>query len=257
MQIEPTGKNSWRHDHGAGLGPGTDRSGVPPDTEGAGRSRRAVLPGAATGCGGGRPPSGHASASWRSTSRTCSTPRGIPEVMAPVQHERCDGQADGPGDAGQGWHTDMSYSQGDRAGQRAATPSACRGATARPIGDTQFRNMHAAYDDLPAEVKHAHRGPHRDHDFAKFWDMMRIRPGSHPRAADARAAREEAAGVAADRAHAPDHRARACSTAIPATRCSSTGMDRAESDELLELPVPPPGAGEVLLRARTGPRATC
>jgi alpha-ketoglutarate-dependent taurine dioxygenase len=48
----------------------------------------------------------------------------------------------------------------------------------RPLGDTQFRNMHAAYDDLPAEIKARLEGRTATHDFAKFWDMMRARPGS-------------------------------------------------------------------------------
>ena len=48
----------------------------------------------------------------------------------------------------------------------------------KPLGETQFRNMHAAYDDLPDELKHRLEGRTATHDFAKFWDMMRARPGS-------------------------------------------------------------------------------
>jgi taurine dioxygenase len=48
----------------------------------------------------------------------------------------------------------------------------------RPLGDTQFRNMHAAYDDLPAEVKERLEGRTAIHDFNKFWEVMRARPGS-------------------------------------------------------------------------------
>src|SRR5262249_57314164 len=48
----------------------------------------------------------------------------------------------------------------------------------RPLGDTQFRNMHAAYADLPSEIKARLKGRTATHDFAKFWDMMRARPGS-------------------------------------------------------------------------------
>src|SRR4029077_14330880 len=47
-----------------------------------------------------------------------------------------------------------------------------------PLGDTQFRNMHAAYADLPADIKTRLKGRTATHDFAKFWDMMRDRPGS-------------------------------------------------------------------------------
>ena len=31
----------------------------------------------------------------------------------------------------------------------------------RPLGDTQFRNMHAAYEDLPAELKHGSKAAPR------------------------------------------------------------------------------------------------
>jgi taurine dioxygenase len=48
----------------------------------------------------------------------------------------------------------------------------------RPLGDTQFRNMHAAYEDLPPDIKRRLRDRTATHDFAKFWDMMRTRPGS-------------------------------------------------------------------------------
>ena len=38
--------------------------------------------------------------------------------------------------------------------------------------------MHAAYEDLPADIKRRLEGKTATHDFAKFWDMMRARPGS-------------------------------------------------------------------------------
>src|SRR5262249_47722187 len=41
-----------------------------------------------------------------------------------------------------------------------------------------FRNMHAAYEDLPSKIKARLKGHTATHDFAKFWDMMRARPGS-------------------------------------------------------------------------------
>jgi taurine dioxygenase len=48
----------------------------------------------------------------------------------------------------------------------------------RPLGDTQFRNMHLAYEDLPDKIKRRLVGRTATHDFAKFWNMMRSRPGS-------------------------------------------------------------------------------
>ncbi|MGH7153081.1 MAG: TauD/TfdA dioxygenase family protein [Acetobacteraceae bacterium] len=102
---------------------------------------------------------------------------GLPEMMIlsnmKDQHDRPIGM----NDAGQGWHTDMSYSH-DIA---LANILHCQKAPRRhgkPLGETQFRNMHAAYDDLPDTLKHRLEGRTATHDFAKFWDQMRARPGS-------------------------------------------------------------------------------
>ena len=101
---------------------------------------------------------------------------GFPEVMV-LSNMRVDGKPVGLADAGQGWHTDMSYSTEVAL---ANVLHAIRVPTrdGRPLGDTQFRNMHAAYADLPAEIKQRLAGRTATHDFAKFWDMMRARPGS-------------------------------------------------------------------------------
>jgi taurine dioxygenase len=101
---------------------------------------------------------------------------GFPEVMV-LSNLTAGGKPLGLADAGQGWHTDMSYSKEIAL---ANVLYAVRVPTrdGRPLGDTQFRNMHAAYEDLPAEVKHRLKERTATHDFAKFWDMMRARPGS-------------------------------------------------------------------------------
>jgi taurine dioxygenase len=80
-------------------------------------------------------------------------------------------------DAGQGWHTDMSYSQ-EIALANALHAKRVPMRDGKPLGDTQFRNMHAAYDDLPAEVVQRLEGRVAIHDFEKFWEVMRTRPGS-------------------------------------------------------------------------------
>jgi taurine dioxygenase len=101
---------------------------------------------------------------------------GHPEVMILSNMTR-DGKAVGLGDAGQGWHTDLSYNrQIALANILFAVEVPLR--DGRPLGDTQFRNMHAAYDDLPDDMKRRLAGRTVTHDFAKFWDMMRTRPGS-------------------------------------------------------------------------------
>jgi taurine dioxygenase len=101
---------------------------------------------------------------------------GIPEVMI-LSNIVENGRPIGLADAGQGWHTDMSYSRmiafanvlyGIRIPQRDG----------KVLGATQFANMQAAYADLPAEVKRALDGKTALHDFNKFWEMMRREKGS-------------------------------------------------------------------------------
>ncbi|MFY9347230.1 MAG: TauD/TfdA family dioxygenase, partial [Orrella sp.] len=48
----------------------------------------------------------------------------------------------------------------------------------KPLGDTQFADMGLAYDTLPTEVQHRIENLSVEHDFNKFWEMMRSRPGS-------------------------------------------------------------------------------
>ena len=101
---------------------------------------------------------------------------GIPEVMI-LSNIVENGRPIGLADAGQDWHTDMSYSRtiafanvlyGIRIPQRDG----------RPLGATEFSNMHAAYDGLPAELKRRLEGKTVLHDFNKFWEMMRREKGS-------------------------------------------------------------------------------
>jgi taurine dioxygenase len=101
---------------------------------------------------------------------------GFPEVMV-LSNMTKDGKPVGLGDAGQGWHTDMSYSR-DIALANVLYAIAVPKRNGQPLGNTQFRNMQLAFDDLPADIKRLLAGRTATHDFAKFWDMMRQRPGS-------------------------------------------------------------------------------
>jgi taurine dioxygenase len=101
---------------------------------------------------------------------------GFPEVMV-LSNLTADGKPIGLGDAGQGWHTDMSYSK-EVALANVLYAIKVPMRDGRPLGNTQFRNMHAAYADLPTEIKTRLKGRTATHDFAKFWDMMRARPAS-------------------------------------------------------------------------------
>ncbi len=99
-----------------------------------------------------------------------------PEVMI-LSNIRRDGKPIGLGDAGQGWHTDMSYSE------LIALSTILHAQKVplrdgKPVGNTEFRNMHAAYADLPAAIAAKIEGRTATHDFNKFWEMMRARPGN-------------------------------------------------------------------------------
>ena len=78
----------------------------------------------------------------------------------------------GAPDAGQDWHTDMSYRDvmgfvnvlyGIRIPRR----------NGKPLGGTEFSNMHAAYEALPQAIKTRLAGMTATHDFEKFWEHMR------------------------------------------------------------------------------------
>jgi taurine dioxygenase len=101
---------------------------------------------------------------------------GHPEVMI-LSNIVENGQPIGLPDAGQGWHTDMSYSRVVAfANVLYAVKVPQR--DGRPLGATEFCDMCAAYDDLPGELKRRLEGKTALHDFNKFWEMMRRRPGS-------------------------------------------------------------------------------
>ena len=101
---------------------------------------------------------------------------GFPEVMI-LSNMVQDGKPLGLSDAGQSWHTDMSYSN------MIAFANVLHGTVipqreGKPLGATQFRNTQAVYNDLPQELKERLANKTITHDFNKFWDMMRSRPGS-------------------------------------------------------------------------------
>jgi taurine dioxygenase len=101
---------------------------------------------------------------------------GLPEVMI-LSNMVEDGKPVGIADAGQDWHTDMSYSK------TIAFANVLYGIKiphrdGKPLGNTEFCSMHAAYDGLPSHLKESLEGKTVLHDFNKFWDMMRREKGS-------------------------------------------------------------------------------
>ena len=101
---------------------------------------------------------------------------GHPEVMI-LSNIVENGRPIGLADAGQGWHTDMSYSRDIAfANVLYGLKIPRRGGVA--LGATEFSSMHAAYEGLPPEVKRTLQGKTALHDFNKFWEMMRQEKGS-------------------------------------------------------------------------------
>jgi taurine dioxygenase len=101
---------------------------------------------------------------------------GHPELMILSNMVR-DGQPVGLADAGQDWHTDMSFSK------RVAFVNVLYALKVphrdgRPLGATLFANMAEAYDTLPQEVKRRIEGRTATREFEKFWEMMRRRGGA-------------------------------------------------------------------------------
>ncbi len=101
---------------------------------------------------------------------------GVPEVMI-LSNIVEDGRPIGLADAGQGWHTDMSYSR------MIAFANVLYGIKipkrdGETLGATEFSSMHAAYEGLPEGMKKELEGKTVLHDFNKFWEMMRREKGS-------------------------------------------------------------------------------
>ena len=101
---------------------------------------------------------------------------GHPEVMI-LSNIVENGRPIGLADAGQDWHTDMSYSTTIAFGN-VLYGIKIPHRDGKPLGSTDFCSMHAAYEGLPADVKQRLEGKTALHDFNKFWEMMRRERGS-------------------------------------------------------------------------------
>lgn len=118
--------------------------------------------------------------------------RDVPEVGI-LSNIVENGEPIGLADAGQDWHTDMSYTA-TRGFLNVLYAVRVPHRDGRPLGATLFANMEAAYQDLPAAVKARLQGLTATHDFNIFWERMRTRPGSTrgPLTPEQRAARPPA-----------------------------------------------------------------
>jgi taurine dioxygenase len=93
----------------------------------------------------------------------------FPEIDI-LSNLKVDGKYVGSPDAGQDWHTDMTYREvpgfvnvlyGLHIPKRAG----------KTLGGTEFANMHLAYDALPAGIKTRLDGMTATHNIEKFWSI--------------------------------------------------------------------------------------
>ncbi len=137
----------------------------------------------------------------------------------------------GLNDAGQAWHTDMSYSE-TIAFLNVLYALEVPQRDGVPLGDTLFINLRAAYDDLPEGIKSQIEGRTATHDFAKLWDEMRERPGSirKPLTAEQRAQKPPVSHPLVLTHPVNGRKSLYCN---PGYTVSIDGMPQSESEELL------------------------
>ena len=153
-----------------------------------------------------------------------------PEVMV-LSNIVKDGKPIGVGDAGQDWHTDMSYSKTVAfVNVRFALEVPCK--EGRTLGETHFSDMAAAWDALPQDVKATLEGRRIVHDFEKFWEMMR-REKNSPRPALTDAQRRAKPPVPHLATYRHPVSGRQILYANPGYSMRIEGMPEKESDELL------------------------
>jgi taurine dioxygenase len=104
--------------------------------------------------------------------------RDFPEVGI-LSNLKENGAYIGSPDAGQDWHTDMTYRD------VAGFVNVLYGVRipvrhGKPLGGTEFSNMHMVYDALPEELKTRLEGLVGIHDFTKLWDAMRAKGSPRP-----------------------------------------------------------------------------
>ena len=101
---------------------------------------------------------------------------GMPEVSI-LSNVIENGRQLGVPDAGQDWHTDMTYNQVvGFVNVLVAHKVPVR--DGKPLGSTEFTSTHAAYEALPAEVKARLANATATHDLNMYWEQMRRNKGS-------------------------------------------------------------------------------
>ncbi len=156
-----------------------------------------------------------------------------PEVMT-LSNMTENGRPIGLADAGQDWHTDMSFSR-VIAFVNVLHARIVPRRDGRALGETRFAAMTAAHDALPEALRARIAGRTATHDFAKFWDMMRAR-NPHETARRPLTAAQRAAKPPVSQPMVLTHplSGRPILYANPGYTVAVDGIDSAASDALLE-----------------------
>jgi taurine dioxygenase len=113
------------------------------------------------------------------TLRSGQDKTGFPEVSV-LSNVKREGKLIGIPDAGQNWHTDMTYNQSvGYANALLAFQVPMR--DGRVLGATEFCDTEAAYVDLPSNIKQELANATAIHDLNDYWEFMR-REKASPRA---------------------------------------------------------------------------
>jgi len=141
-----------------------------------------------------------------------------------------DGKPLGSSDAGQLWHTDMSY---NRIAGRATVLHAHKVPVkdGKPLGDTAFHNMYLAYEALPADLRARLGAMEAVHEFEKLWLTMIANGSKRPPYTDAQRSEKPAVVHPVVLTH-PWTGRKALYVNRGLTQ-SIIGLPKAESDELL------------------------
>lgn len=140
------------------------------------------------------------------------------------------GQPVGLADAGQDWHTDMSYRE-TMGFVNVLNAHKVPRRDGRALGATVFADMDAAYRALDPALKARLADATATHDFAKFWDMMVARGnGRAPLSPEQRAKRPPAVHPVFLTHPVTGRKVLYCN---PGYAVRINGMEQAESDRVL------------------------
>lgn len=107
-----------------------------------------------------------------------SSEPGMPEVSI-LSNVVENGRYIGTPDAGQDWHTDMTYNR-VVGFVNVLVAHKVPSRNGRPLGGTEFTNTQAAYEDLPADVKAKLANATAVHDWNNFHELMRRKGSKRP-----------------------------------------------------------------------------